>query len=62
MAARLPKLKTAEVDALQAFEDAYNDYWQWPRSTVDPNHPIQRATLHAIRAAVRAMIQTQEAA
>jgi hypothetical protein len=48
-----------EVKGLQAFEDAYNAYWQWPSEPVDPDHPIQLATLHAIRAAVRAMIDGQ---
>jgi hypothetical protein len=40
-----------EVAALQAFEDAYNRHWGWPAAPIDPNHPIQRATLVAIRAA-----------
>ena len=43
--------KTSEVSALQAFEDAYSAAWGWPKSVVDPEHPIQRATLAAIRAA-----------
>lgn len=42
----------SERNALQAFEDAYNKYWGWPPSVVDPDHPIQQATLAAIKAAM----------
>lgn len=40
-----------ELAALQAFDDAYNEAWGWPSEPIDPCHPIQQATLRALKAA-----------
>ena len=42
----------SERKALQAFQDAYNDFFGWPRAPIEPASDIQLATLEAIKAAI----------